>query len=253
MVRAWMLLTAVVLAAPTSHAIAAPQIAEGQDAAWSTTRILIQELSPRDPEKARRMLATLAEIGRASVEGSATRQHQLTALANEARAALSRTKASEEGWAIEPPGAAALLELPVEQLILKLPASERARYSERFVKIAADGPEVQSPELKEHRLFALRADVLVELALPAPTIPAGGAKGDCEVAEDGAVGFVTIGTKPESTIYFQGRELGQTPLSRVKLPAGCIKLEAVSGSLRRTVSIKIERNRLRIFQFPLEP
>ena len=65
-------------------------------------------------------------------------------------------------------------------------------------------------------------------------------------------GFVTISTKPESVLYWNGRKIGETPLARYKLPSGCVRIEAKGTEKSRTVQLEVEPNRVRIYQFSLE-
>jgi serine/threonine-protein kinase len=77
--------------------------------------------------------------------------------------------------------------------------------------------------------------------------------GDCQTDPNLPPGFVTIATKPDADIFWQGRKLGQTPLARYKLPSGCVTLtaRALDGSAEKTVRVSVEPNRVRIFKFEL--
>ncbi|MEQ8276320.1 MAG: serine/threonine-protein kinase [Deltaproteobacteria bacterium] len=87
---------------------------------------------------------------------------------------------------------------------------------------------------------------------PPPPPPSG--SGGCVVNSNLSPGYATINTTPYAEVYWGKRKLGQTPIARVQLPAGCIKIRAVSldGSKTRTVQIKVEPNEVAIYQFKLE-
>lgn len=59
---------------------------------------------------------------------------------------------------------------------------------------------------------------------PAPSRPK---PSGCVNNPDLPKGRVTIDTTPFSDIYYRGRKLGQTPLSKQPLPAGCVEITAV--------------------------
>ncbi|MBK6685443.1 MAG: protein kinase [Deltaproteobacteria bacterium] len=87
--------------------------------------------------------------------------------------------------------------------------------------------------------------------------PSGGSEAaDCKsgCCTDNALppGFVTISTKPESVLYWNGRKIGETPLARYKLPSGCVRIEAKGSDKTRTVQLEVEPNRVRIYQFSLD-
>ncbi len=87
---------------------------------------------------------------------------------------------------------------------------------------------------------------------PPPPPPSG--SGGCVVNSNLSPGYATINTTPYAEVYWGKRKLGQTPIARVQLPAGCIKIRAVSldGSKTRTVQIKVEPNEVAIYQFKLD-
>ncbi len=86
-----------------------------------------------------------------------------------------------------------------------------------------------------------------------PTNPPPKPKG-CVARPDLPPGFVTISTKPHSEIYLNGRKIGETPLPKVQLPSGCIKLTAVNQPTgkSKTVKVQVEPNRVRIYRFNLD-
>lgn len=66
-------------------------------------------------------------------------------------------------------------------------------------------------------------------------------------------GFVTVNTRPYSTIYWGDRKIGTTPLSRFPLPSGCVKLKAVTADGRsKTVKIEVSPNHVAIYQFKID-
>jgi hypothetical protein len=72
---------------------------------------------------------------------------------------------------------------------------------------------------------------------------------DC-MAPSGLVGYVTINTKPWASIYLDDRKLGETPVSRVRLPSGCFVIRAVNErGIAKTVKIEVQPNRTLRYQF----
>ena len=65
-------------------------------------------------------------------------------------------------------------------------------------------------------------------------------------------GWVTIATRPYSTIFWKDRELGQTPISKKPLPAGCVELRAVTadGKTRR-FNVEVEPNLVRVYRLEI--
>lgn len=80
------------------------------------------------------------------------------------------------------------------------------------------------------------------------------AKGDCVTDPNLRPGTITITTQPFSTIYWNGRRLGQTPLANVTMPAGCVTLVAKNEKLGlgRQVKVKVTPNSINIYRFALE-
>ena len=84
---------------------------------------------------------------------------------------------------------------------------------------------------------------------PKLTGPAG-----CRADTGAPHGYVTISTKPYSTIFWNGKKLGDTPLNKEKLPAGCVELEAVHPGPPKKVKkvrVKVESNRTLRYRFDL--
>jgi eukaryotic-like serine/threonine-protein kinase len=79
------------------------------------------------------------------------------------------------------------------------------------------------------------------------------AKGDCVTLDDVPPGFVTIDTTPYSEIFLDGKRLGETPLPKQKLPAGCVELVAKSKETgkEKKVRIKVEPNKNLRYKFDL--
>lgn len=100
-----------------------------------------------------------------------------------------------------------------------------------------------SPEAKEELLL------LVERGLGALGT---GSKPGCVRRPDGETGFLTLQTTPPSQIYLDGKSIGTTPLARVKLPAGCVEVEAVADDgTKKTLRLEVEPNRVRIYSAKL--
>jgi serine/threonine protein kinase len=78
--------------------------------------------------------------------------------------------------------------------------------------------------------------------------------GGCVTNPNLRPGAITITTKPYSTVYWNGRKLGETPLANVTMPAGCVTLVAKNEKLglERRVKVKVEPNRVNIYRFTLE-
>ncbi len=89
--------------------------------------------------------------------------------------------------------------------------------------------------------------------VPPPKAPPRGA-GDCVTDAALPPGYVTISTKPYSEIFWGDKRLGETPLSKHKLPSGCVKLRAVNKQLgkEKEVRVDVEPNKVQIFKFTLE-
>ena len=69
---------------------------------------------------------------------------------------------------------------------------------------------------------------------------------------DVSPGFATIDTTPSSDIYWDGKKLGETPLARQKLPAGCIKLVAKTATKEMEVKVMIEPNKVQRYKFDIK-
>ncbi|MGF1509966.1 MAG: protein kinase [Myxococcota bacterium] len=64
-------------------------------------------------------------------------------------------------------------------------------------------------------------------------------------------GYLTITTEPHSEIFLDGRRLGETPLSRIQVPSGCLQLEARTDGARKRFKIVIEPNIVSAYRVPL--
>lgn len=64
-------------------------------------------------------------------------------------------------------------------------------------------------------------------------------------------GFLTIDTRPPSQIFYRGRKLGETPLPKYPLPAGCIELQAKSPDKSKTFRVRIEPNGVAVYRVQL--
>lgn len=76
--------------------------------------------------------------------------------------------------------------------------------------------------------------------------------GPCQVAPDLPPGFVTVGSKGAARVY-RGRDLlGETPLYRHKLPAGCVelRLESVTSNEVLSFRVTVEPNRVSSYDPP---
>ena len=70
---------------------------------------------------------------------------------------------------------------------------------------------------------------------------------------DGHFGNVTIDSKPYSVVYLDDKMLGETPLAKVRLPAGCMFIRAVhpESKKEKIMKIKVEPNKTSRYNFTL--
>ena len=77
-------------------------------------------------------------------------------------------------------------------------------------------------------------------------------KKSCAVQPDLPWGWVTIATTPYSTIYHGDHKLGETPIAKKHLPAGCVQLRAeTTQGQTRTFTVKVEPNLVRVYRIEL--
>lgn len=76
----------------------------------------------------------------------------------------------------------------------------------------------------------------------------------CVIDETAPSGYITVSSRPWGTLFVNDKEVGQTPVSRLKVPAGCAELRVVSsdGKKERTGTVSIQPNKVQIFSFDLE-
>jgi serine/threonine-protein kinase len=66
-------------------------------------------------------------------------------------------------------------------------------------------------------------------------------------------GYVTINTKPYADIYIGQRKVGEAPLPKYKLPAGCVEIRAVTKDGKsKTERVNIEPNKIVIFVIEIQ-
>jgi len=97
--------------------------------------------------------------------------------------------------------------------------------------------------------FAIHDDAGTKRRPPPPQMVY---KGDCALDPEGTPeGMVTIDTDPFTEIFWGAKRLGETPLSRVKLPAGCIELLVRGGDpvRERTIRIRVEPSKKMRYRF----
>lgn len=75
----------------------------------------------------------------------------------------------------------------------------------------------------------------------------------CELLAGADPGFVTIDSKPYSTVFYGDKKIGETPLVRAKLPAGCLslRLENREHGQSRTKQIHVASNKTLRYLFDL--
>ncbi|MBI4816824.1 MAG: AgmX/PglI C-terminal domain-containing protein [Deltaproteobacteria bacterium] len=76
---------------------------------------------------------------------------------------------------------------------------------------------------------------------------------DCALIPNAPPGFVTIDTQPRSEIWYGDRSLGETPIARTVLPAGCLKIRAVSGGVSIERLIRVEPAKILRYRFSFVP
>lgn len=149
------------------------------------------------------------------------------------------------------------------------PAAKSPAAAVRTASRAAGGPS-PTPARPQPRASAFAGDARLAGAPAAVTAsPDAGASLDggasldaaappedegCEPIPGADPGFITIDTQPYSTLYWQGRMLGETPISRQKLPAGCVELEArTTGKdpIVRRVRVRVSSNKTLRYRFDL--
>ncbi len=90
---------------------------------------------------------------------------------------------------------------------------------------------------------------LATVAAPPPTPPR--PAGCARLADE--YGHVTIASEPQVAVYLDGKLLGETPIAKARVPAGCLHLDAVDPSSKREKRIKInvEPNKVTRFKITL--
>lgn len=75
----------------------------------------------------------------------------------------------------------------------------------------------------------------------------------CLLDENMPPGFITVSTKPWGRLFVNDKEVGQTPMSRIKVASGCAELRVVGeDGKERTVTVSIKPNVVQIYSFTLE-
>jgi len=74
----------------------------------------------------------------------------------------------------------------------------------------------------------------------------------CRVDPDIPPGYVTIDTRPHSTIFWRDRRLGETPLAKHELPSGCVELEARGEETTKRFKVRIQPNQVAIYRVRLD-
>jgi hypothetical protein len=67
-------------------------------------------------------------------------------------------------------------------------------------------------------------------------------------------GYLTVGSTPWGQVYVNGKHVGTTPISRLRVPAGCTMLRVVNPATGKEIEreIEIEPNKVQIFRFELD-
>jgi eukaryotic-like serine/threonine-protein kinase len=100
---------------------------------------------------------------------------------------------------------------------------------------------------------ARRDNVAREGDAQAPNETRGASAAGCAPKPGSSPGFATINSTPYADIYVDGKKVGQTPLPRLKLPAGCVVLRAVNpeSGREKTVQLEIQANIVSIYDLEL--
>lgn len=66
-------------------------------------------------------------------------------------------------------------------------------------------------------------------------------------------GWLTIRTTPAASLFVRDAKLGETPLSRVELPAGCVELRAraLEGDREKTLRVEVEPDQITVYAIEL--
>jgi serine/threonine protein kinase len=75
---------------------------------------------------------------------------------------------------------------------------------------------------------------------PPPPPKRSAASGDCVADESLPVGYITVDSSPYADIYIGSKKIGQTPLARKELPAGCVIIRAVNPDSGKEKLLKLE-------------
>lgn len=75
----------------------------------------------------------------------------------------------------------------------------------------------------------------------------------CELKLGEPPGFINLDSNPSTDVYWRGDKIDSTPMSRVKLPSGCVQLllRTPDGALEKKISIIVEPNRSRSYRVEL--
>ncbi|MEO1336026.1 MAG: PEGA domain-containing protein, partial [Myxococcota bacterium] len=75
-------------------------------------------------------------------------------------------------------------------------------------------------------------------------------KQSCRTFKDQPTGRVTISTTPHAEIFWKGRKLGESPLSNITLPSGCVVLRAKheDSGLAKTFKVTVVPNMVRVYK-----
>ena len=122
----------------------------------------------------------------------------------------------------------------------------RAEALEDAEKIRAELDELMRFSQTEKLLQIYERLRLAEGAPPA------GRSGECRSFGHLPRGYITLNSKPYSFVRVDGEEVGQTPIARLKLAAGCHQIEAQTKDGRtKKFRVRIEPNTTVIFDFAI--
>jgi serine/threonine protein kinase len=216
---------------------------------WSETIVMGPETDNRP------LRPTLTAIpGRIVAEVTGPEARDVVVLFNDAKVGMGTVTMRM------PPGTLRVTaELPkhdcrAEPAEVAVPPGGSTRTTIRCVPRGAGGGSAATPSRAPGDVGGDRPRPSPRLPDPAPTARPPSGPADCQLlGDDVPTGWATIDTTPFSEIYWNGKRLGETPISKQKFPSGCIELIAKSATppMEKKVRIRIEPNKNLRYRFDL--
>jgi hypothetical protein len=216
---------------------------------WSETIVMGPETDNRP------LRPTLTAIpGRIVAEVTGPEARDVVVLFNDAKVGMGTVTMRM------PPGTLRITaELPkhdcrAEPAEVNVPPGGSTRTTIRCVPRGAGGGSASNPSRSPGEVGGDRPRPSPRLPDPAPSARPPSGPADCQLlGDDVPTGWATIDTTPFSEIYWNGKRLGETPISKQKFPSGCIELIAKSANppMEKKVRIRIEPNKNLRYRFDL--